>query len=240
MQSESAAGNAARVGEQVPAFELTDLDGRVWTAADFSGQPTVLFCFASWCTCKEQLPSWHKYWDSRGRDFQMVAGILDARGEETARPTVEASGAEFPVLLDPTSSLGAKFGSQLVPFGAFIDADGVVVFTDLSGTFEIGDPRVRVNVDRFLAGEELEQAEQGQAMDPQALELFADGVIAYQAGDRDAALTLWREGLAIDPDNFIIRSQIWTLENPEHFWPEVDRAWQEQQLAAEGYDKPLP
>ena len=72
---QSPTGSAARVGEQVPAFELTDLDGRVWTAADFSGQPTVLFCFASWCTCKEQLPSWHKYWDSRGRDFQMVAGI---------------------------------------------------------------------------------------------------------------------------------------------------------------------
>jgi hypothetical protein len=30
------------------------------------------------------------------------------------------------------------------------------------------------------------------------------------------------------------------LEHPEHFYPLVDRAWQELQLLREGYDKPLP
>ena len=92
------AGPAARVGERFPQFELEDLAGRSWSAADLAGQRTVLFCFASWCTCKEQLPSWQTYWESRGRDFQMLAAIFDAKGAETAAPTVEASGAEFPVL----------------------------------------------------------------------------------------------------------------------------------------------
>ena len=230
----------AVVGERFPQFELVDLAGRGWSAADLVGQRTILFCFASWCICKEQLPSWQTYWESRGRDFQMLAAIFDAKGAETAAPTVEASGAEFPVLLDTTSSLGAAVGAQMVPLGIFIDAEGTVAMADISGTFEIGDPRVRVNVDRFLAGEVVEQPEAGEAMEPRALELFAEGVIAYHAGDRERALELWRDGLQHDPDNFIIRSQIWTLEHPEHFWPEVDRAWQEQQLAAEGYDKPLP
>ena len=31
-----------------PDFELTDLDGRVWSRADLLGQKSVVFCFASW------------------------------------------------------------------------------------------------------------------------------------------------------------------------------------------------
>lgn len=228
------------VGQPVPAFALEDLSGEARTQADFTGTPTVLFCFASWCTCREQLPGWQHYWDSRGRDFRMVAGIFDAKGEETARPTVEASGAEFPVMLDTTSSLGTAFGSQLVPFGVFVDGDGIVRMVDVSGAFDIGDPRVRMNLERFLAGEPVEEPDNPGEMNPRALELFAEGVSALDAGDREGALALWREGLEVDPDNFIIRSQIWSIEHPEKFWPEVDRRWQEEQLLREGYDKPLP
>ncbi|MFM8561146.1 MAG: TlpA family protein disulfide reductase [Solirubrobacterales bacterium] len=227
-------------GQPVPAFALDDLSGESWSQGSFAGKPTILFCFASWCTCREQLPGWQHYWDSRNRDFQMVAGILDAKGEETARPTVESSGAEFPVMLDPTSSLGTAFGSQVVPFGVFVDSDGIVRMIDVGGAFDIGDPRVRMNLERFLAGEPVEELESPGEIDPRALELFAEGVSALEGGDREGALALWREGLEVDPDNFIIRSQIWSLEHPEKFWPEVDVRWQEEQLLREGYDKPLP
>jgi hypothetical protein len=54
------------------------------------------------------------------------------------------------------------------------------------------------------------------------------------------ALEMWRRALALDPDNFLIRSQIWAAEKPERFWPVVDREWQQAQLLREGYDKPLP
>ncbi|MEX0816928.1 MAG: tetratricopeptide repeat protein [Gaiellales bacterium] len=77
-------------------------------------------------------------------------------------------------------------------------------------------------------------------MSPEALELFARGVALYAAGDADEALALWRDALALDPDNFVVRSQIWALEHPDRFYPAVDREWQELQLVKEGYDKPLP
>jgi hypothetical protein len=56
----------------------------------------------------------------------------------------------------------------------------------------------------------------------------------------EGALATWREALSADPDNFLVRSQIWVAEHPERFYPAVDRAWQELQLVKEGYDKPLP
>lgn len=77
-------------------------------------------------------------------------------------------------------------------------------------------------------------------MAPDALELFAEGVEVFAEGQVSAALAIWRRALAIDPANFVIRSQIWCVEHPEHFYPVVDRRWQEQQLLKEGYDKPLP
>jgi hypothetical protein len=43
----------------------------------------------------------------------------------------------------------------------------------------------------------------------------------------------WREALRADPDNFVIRKQIWAVEHPERFYPSIDWAWQRDQLARE-------
>jgi len=36
------------VGEALPGFALSDLEGRRWSAEDLRGAPTVVFCFATW------------------------------------------------------------------------------------------------------------------------------------------------------------------------------------------------
>ena len=106
--------------------------------------------------------------------------------------------------------------------------------------FDVADPRVRWNLERLLAGEPTEPPHSEAAMDPGALERFAEGVALYADGQQEEAIAVWRAALELDPDNFVIRSQIWAAEHPEHFWPAVDREWQEFQLLEEGYDKPLP
>ena len=169
----------------------------------------------------------------------MLAVAQDAAGEERVRPVVEEHQVTFPVLIDRESELGRKLGFRIVPSGFFVDAAGVIRYRRTSD-FDIADPRVRWNLERFLAGEETEGADANERMEPRALELFAEGVGLYARDRRDEALALWREALLLDPDNFLIRSQIWVLEHPERFYPAVDREWQELQLLKEGYDKPLP
>ena len=169
----------------------------------------------------------------------MLAVAQDAAGEERVRPVVEEHQVTFPVLIDRESELGRKLGFRIVPSGFFVDAAGIIRYRRTSD-FDIADPRVRFNLERFLAGEETEPDDADGGMDPRALELFAEGVGCY-ARDRPAeALAQWREALLLDPDNFLIRSQIWVLEHPDRFYPAVDREWQELQLLQEGYDKPLP
>jgi hypothetical protein len=182
---------------------------------------------------------WQRAWDERDRSFSMVAVAQDFQGEERVRPVVEALEIAFPVLVDRASTLARSLGFGVVPTGFFVDAEGILRYRH-ANDFDVGDPRVRWNLDRFLRGEPTERHDEDARMSPEALELFAAGVSLYESGDAPGALRVWREALALAPDNFLIRSQIWVLEHPEHFYPLVDRAWQELQLLREGYDKPLP
>jgi tetratricopeptide (TPR) repeat protein len=182
---------------------------------------------------------WERHLRERKGGFRMIAVAQDAQGEERVRPIVEEREVSFPVLVDRESALARELGFRIVPTGFFVDGEGVVRYRHVND-FDVGDPRVRWNLDRFLAGEEIEEPAEKDRMSPEALELFARGVSVYAQGKADEAVALWREALALDPDNFVVRSQIWALEHPDRFYPAVDREWQELQLVKEGYDKPLP
>lgn len=169
----------------------------------------------------------------------MLGVAQDVRGDVTVRPVLEARGVTFPVLLDRESLLGRLLGFKVVPSGFFADRAGVLRYRHVND-FDLADARVRQNLDRFLASEPVEPVDDEERMAPGALELFARGVAMFADGCERDALAVWRQALHIDPGNFVIRSQIWAVEHPEHFYPVVDRAWQEQQLIREGYDGPLP
>lgn len=169
----------------------------------------------------------------------MLGVAQDVKGEETVRPVAEERGVTFPVLLDRASLFGSLLGFRIVPSGFFVDAGGTLRYRRVND-FDLGDSRDRQNLEDFLGGGAVEPVDEQEQMVPGALKLFAEGVELFGAGHRGGALALWRRALELDPDNFVIRSQIWAVERPEHFYPVVDLAWQEQQLLREGYDKPLP
>ncbi len=44
---------------------------------------------------------------------------------------------------------------------------------------------------------------------------------------------LLKRACPLEPDNFIIRKQLWAIEHPENFYDgDVDYAWQREQLEA--------
>jgi hypothetical protein len=181
---------------------------------------------------------WQRWWNEHDRRFLMLGVAQDAQGAARVEPIVRERGIEFPILLDPASTLAAALRFGVVPTGIFAD-DGTIAYRH-PDDFEAGDPRVRAALDAFLRGEPVPEHVGEERMHPVSLQRFADGVAAHARGDVPGALARWREALEIDPGNFLIRSQIWALEHPERFWPTVDREWQEQQLLREGYEGPLP
>ena len=182
---------------------------------------------------------WQRTWEARERSFRVLAVAQDAQGEARVRPVVAERAITFPVLVDRFSVLGRELGFRIVPTGMFVDETGTIRYRH-TDDFDVADPRVRWNLERFLAGEPTEQPHEDEGMRPEALDLFARGAGLYEQGRAQEALRTWRDALELDPDNFVIRSQIWVLEHPGRFYPAVDREWQELQLLKEGYDKPLP
>lgn len=169
----------------------------------------------------------------------MIAVAQDAQGENQVRPFVDEDGIAFPVLVDRSSVFARELGFRIVPAGFFVDAEGRIRYRH-TDDFDVRDPRVRWNLERFLSGEDTESPVSSEPMKRDALELFAHGVELLSDQREAEAVAVWRRALELDPDNFLIRSQIWAVEHPEHFYPGVDREWQELQLLKEGYDKPLP
>ena len=50
--------NSAKVGEQVPDFKYTDINGKTYTLSDFAGKYIYLDVWATWCgPCKREIRS---------------------------------------------------------------------------------------------------------------------------------------------------------------------------------------
>jgi tetratricopeptide (TPR) repeat protein len=62
---------------------------------------------------------------------------------------------------------------------------------------------------------------------------FNLGSAQLALGKKDAALASLRLALRFDRANFVVRKQIWMIEHPDKFFPEIDWAWQREQLAKE-------
>ncbi len=53
-------------------------------------------------------------------------------------------------------------------------------------------------------------------------------------GDRAGAAAALKEALALEPENWLLRKQVWALEHPEKFYEgPIDTAWQQEVIRRE-------
>lgn len=158
---------------------------------------------------------------------------------EDAKRYVQAAQVTFPTLIDASGATSRAFDFKVVPNGVLVDAAGIVRYLKIGG-FSIQNPDDVAVVERFLHGEDVgpgPEAETRYTLDPLTRELVETklhlGHALLALGKRDAAVTEWQTALRHDPDNFVIRKQIWAALYPEKFHPSIDAEWQKSQLAAE-------
>ena len=159
---------------------------------------------------------------------------MDAQGAEKARPFHEKSGATFKTVVDEENLLGQMYGFRAIPNGFLIDGEGVVRFKQLGG-FDIREAETAALVERWAKGGSVEPGsdEDDAPGDAHSMAnaLFREGMSLYREGQVDGAMGKWREGVALEPDNYIIRKQIWAVENPNRFYSdEIDWDWQAKQM----------
>jgi len=185
------------------------------------------------------LPGWQQYYQAHHSDtFELVSVASDMGGDDAVRTWTERAGATFPTVIDADNTLGALLGFKAIPNGVLIDHDGIIRYAKYGG-FEVSNAAELAAFEAALRGSsgQTPHADAAGRLTPELQErvaaLLRTGFQRMAAGDRDAGLDAWRQALALDPANFVIRKQLWRADHPERFGEEIDFAWQQGQLAAE-------
>jgi len=183
-----------------------------------------------------QLPVWQDFYVANQQNgTEVLAVAIDFQGAELPRPYVEQANPTYANAVDTENLLGLHFGFQAVPNAVFVDEAGIIQYAKFGG-FDIRKPADRQLAEEFAGADQVlltttEQAAGGFNSD-EARSHFNNGLLLFHNGNREQALTEWREGLAYEPENWIIRKQIWAIEHPERFYSgDVDFDWQREQIA---------
>ena len=162
---------------------------------------------------------------------------MDAQGPEKARPYVERANPTYTNAVDEENLLGQIYGFKAIPNGFLVDENGVLDYMKFGG-FDIRKPETAKMVSEWVkatSSEDISLKVDEKAPGAEhlrAIALFQEGNVQYRQGLTAEALVKWKEGMALDPDNLVIRKQIWAVEHPERFYAsdKVDYAWQREQL----------
>jgi len=181
------------------------------------------------------LPVWQQFHETHQEQAEILSVAMDAQGADKARPYVEKAGAQFATVVDEGNLLGQLYGFKAIPNGFLIDEEGILRHKRLGG-FDIRKPETASIVDQWISALGLDESLSLDELElgpehSQANEHFRQGQSLYKQGNVRGALDEWRKGTALEPDNLIIRKQLWVVENPGRFYDgNVDYAWQEEQM----------
>lgn len=63
---------------------------------------------------------------------------------------------------------------------------------------------------------------------------FQLGIVLLKSKKREEAIDQFRAAMVLDPQNWLIRKQLWAIESPDAFYDgDVDYDWQKEQIARE-------
>lgn len=107
-----------------------DAEGNPVSLSDYSGLPTVLTFWTSWCrTCQGELPKFHAACQALDGEVQLLMVNLTPWRDtvEAASAYAEEQGFTCPVLYDTEGSCPEAYGIQSLPTTLFLDAEGSVI-----------------------------------------------------------------------------------------------------------------
>jgi peroxiredoxin len=126
--------SSVKIGDPAPDVVFLTLDGRELRLSDYRGKRVILFIWASWELCREQLPAWQSFYlKHQGEPLELIAVAMDGQGPAVVRPFVEGAGLTFPIAVDSVDSLWDSYGFDHLPNGYYIDERGIIRYLKLGG-----------------------------------------------------------------------------------------------------------
>lgn len=119
----------AGVGERLPDFRITCLDGRKFTLSEHRGEVVVINLWATWCTpCVKELP----HFDRLQREHPGAVAVLALHVPPVTTDVSEylsASSYEIPFAVDEDGSVSALLNAGTVlPQTVILSPEGIVTY----------------------------------------------------------------------------------------------------------------
>ena len=126
---------AVRLGELWADLAVRDLEGRIWTTADFEGRVVLLDFWATWCApCLADFPHLERARASYDDQALVILAVsLDRSGSDDLRSFRRRQGITWPVLFDGLGAAGAvarRFEVEYPPRSLLFDRRGRLVALD--------------------------------------------------------------------------------------------------------------
>jgi thiol-disulfide isomerase/thioredoxin len=126
-----------QVGQEMPDFSFTTLDGRRASLAELKGKVVYINFWATWCPpCLAEMPRlerevWQRYKSSP--DFFMVAVAREQTAGEIG-PFLKKNRITFPAAPDPAREVYRLFGSGGIPRSYVVGRDGRILYQSVGYT----------------------------------------------------------------------------------------------------------
>lgn len=123
------------VSGQAPPIAGMLVDGRALALKQLRGRPVLVHFWASWCgICRAEQDSIADL----ARQHAVVTIAMQSGDRRAVRAYLQRHQLRMPVLADPNGSLARRYGVRAVPTSFVLDRHGVIRFTTVGYTTEIG------------------------------------------------------------------------------------------------------
>ena len=175
----------------------------------------------------------------------VVVIAQDAQGADVAKPWVEKAGATYRALLDQQNMIGKAYNLKYVPVGILLDENGKLARA--VGSVNIDQDDFRAELTEWATTGAIPKAwidedkqSQPRALTPDEQEAdarFQLAIVLLSNDKKEAAIAELKKAFQLDPENWLIRKQLWAIETPEAFYDgNVDYGWQKAQMEREKAD----
>jgi len=126
------------VGNKMPAYTATLLDGKPFDLASEHCHVVFLNVWATWCgPCRFEIPELKKMHEKYGaRGFEVVGVSVDEGGPQPVRDFVKENAINYPVALDAQGHIANLLQTTVLPTSLVIDRSGKIVWRSIGAIDE--------------------------------------------------------------------------------------------------------
>jgi len=139
------------VGNPMPPYEATNLDGSHFDLAAQKGSVVLVNVWATWCgPCRIEIPSLQEVHEKyAGRGFKVVGISVDEGGADGVKSFVSEYHVRYPIVLDAEGRIANLLQTTVLPTSLLLDRKGKIVWRQI-GQIDRNDASLTAAIEKAI------------------------------------------------------------------------------------------